>query len=43
MVKDVLTPVIKYWNLKANPFKDIPLSDDTLEQFVCREEEIADE
>ena len=36
------TPVVKYWNLQKDPFKDKALSGSRLSLFVARDKEIAD-
>ncbi len=36
------TPVVKYWGLAKNPFRDAPLSGSRLSLFACRADELAD-
>lgn len=42
MAKTTLTPVVRFWGLTQNPFRDAPLRSRSLSLFTCREEEIAD-
>jgi len=38
----IVTPVVRYWGLARNPFRDAPLAGKRLSLFTCRDEEVAD-
>lgn len=38
----IVTPVVRYWGLARNPFRDAPLTGSRLSLFTCRDEEVAD-